>query len=95
MNITMQADVIQATRYDMDGNKGASISATQQSDGSNANRAGLDIMKMAADYDVVEQLRAHLPCTCEIVAKPEQGAGQKMSFRVVSVKPVKAQRPAA
>ncbi|SIQ85489.1 hypothetical protein [Marinobacterium stanieri] len=87
MNITMTADVIQASRYDMDGNKGGSIIVTQKSDGTNENRIGMELMKLACDYGVIDQLRDHLPCKCEIVAQPTQGGGQKMAFKVLSIKP--------
>ncbi len=87
MNITMTADVIQASRYDMDGNKGGSIIATQKSDGTSENRIGMELMKLACDYGVIDLLRDHLPCKCEIVAQPTQGAGQKMAFKVLSIKP--------
>ncbi|PSL12654.1 hypothetical protein CLV44_11612 [Marinobacterium halophilum] len=94
MNINMTADVIQASRYDMDGNKGASIYATQKTDGSNPDRAGLELMKLTCDYGVVDLLRDFLPCKCEIVAQPTQGAGQKMAFKVVSIKPLTAKAAA-
>jgi len=88
MNINMTADVIQASRYDMDGNKGGTIITTQKSDGTNPDRVGMELMKLGCDYAVIDQLRDHLPCKCEIVAQPTQGAGQKMAFKVVSIKPV-------
>lgn len=94
MNITMTADVIQVSRYDMDGNKGGSIITTQKSDGTNPDRAGLELMKLACDYATVDLLRDHLPCKCEIVAQPTQGAGQKMAFKVLSIKPVTAKAAA-
>ena len=95
MNMNFEGTVIQARRYDMDGNKGGAIFLTQDSDGDNQDMAGLEIMKMTAAYEVVDQLRAHLPCKCKIVAKPVQGAQQKMSFKLVSIEPILKQRPAA
>ncbi|MCP8686072.1 hypothetical protein [Marinobacterium sedimentorum] len=95
MNITLTGQVIQAKRYNMDGNKGAALYMTQKSDGTNEDLVGLEIMKLAAPYEVVEQLREHLPCNCEIVAQPVQGAGQKMSFKVLSIKPVTSGKPAS
>ncbi|MDI3323927.1 hypothetical protein QKW35_06030 [Pontibacterium granulatum] len=92
MNVEMVGDVIQAKRYNMDGNRGGSILMTQSNDGSNDDLAGLEVMKMTADYEVVDKLRASLPCKCKVVARPVAGAGQKMAFKVVSVEPV--QRPA-
>lgn len=100
MNMNFTGTVIQAKRYSMDGNQGASIFLTQPSDGENPDVCGLEIMKMTADYTVVEQLRNVLPCECDIVAKPVAGAQQKMAFKLVSIKPkteapaVKQQRPA-
>lgn len=97
MNMNFTGTVIQAKRYSMDGNQGASIYLTQETDGDNPDVCGLDIMKMSADYGVVDQLKNVLPCECEIVAKPVAGAQQKMAFKLVSIKPVTkaTQRPAA
>ena len=95
MNIQMSGMVIQAKRYSMDGNKGASIYLTQQASGDNEDLCGLDIMKLSADYSVVEQLKSHLPCECKITATPVPGAQQKMSFKVVSIEPVPKQRAQA
>lgn len=94
MNVEMIGDVIQAKRYHMESNKGGSILMTQSNDGSNADLAGLEVMKMAADYEVVDKLRSSLPCKCKVVARPVAGAGQKMAFKVLSVEPV-AKQPSA
>lgn len=91
MNINMTGDVIQAKRYNMDGNKGGSVYLTQRPDGTNENLEGLEIMKMAAPFEVVDQLKGLLPCKCEIVAQPVAGSGQKMAFKVVTIKPVNKQ----
>ena len=94
MNIQMSGQVIQAKRYSMDGNQGANLFLVQEADGSNPDMCGQEIMKLQADYAVVDQLRNHLPCECDIIAKPVAGAQQKMSFKVVQIKP-KGQRSAA
>lgn len=88
MNINMKLQVIQGKRYEVDGNKGAALFGIEKTDGSNPDLIGMDIMKLNCDYELVDQLREFLPCECELVCKPIQGAGQKMSFRVLSVKPV-------
>ena len=97
MNVEMTGDVIQAKRYSMEGNKGGSILMTQVNDGGNEDLAGLEVMKMAADYELVDKLRAALPCKCKVTARPVAGAGQKMAFKALSVEPlVKSQAaPAA
>ncbi|WP_261843500.1 hypothetical protein [Aliamphritea ceti] len=87
MNMNFTGTVIQAKRYSMDGNQGASIFLTQPTDGDNPDVCGLEIMKMSADYSVVELLKNVLPCECDIVAKPVAGAQQKMAFKLVSIKP--------
>lgn len=93
MNIQMTGTVIQAKRYSMDGNKGASVFLTQPASGGNDDVCGLDIMKLGADYSVVDQLKDHLPCECKITAQPVPGAQQKMAFKVISIEPV-TKRPA-
>lgn len=94
MNITMTGNVIQAKRYSMDGNKGASVYLTQPTSGDNDDVCGLDIMKLTADYGVVDILRGKVPCECKIVAQPVPGAQQKMAFKVVSIEPIVKPRPA-
>ena len=93
MNITMTGTVVQAKRYSMDGNKGASVFLTQPTSGDNDDVCGLDIMKLTADYGIVDQLRNSIPCECKITAQPVAGAQQKMAFKVVSIEPI-AKRPA-
>ena len=90
MNVEMTGDVIQAKRYEMEGNKGGSLLMTQANDGSNDDLAGLEVMKLTADYELVDSLRAVLPSKCKVVARPVAGAGTKMNFKVVSCTPVDA-----
>lgn len=87
MKMSMAGTVIQASRYDMEGNKGGSIIVTNKPTEQNDNRAGLDIMKMTAAYEVVEKLRSDLPCECDMVVEPIQGGGGKMSFKLLDITP--------
>ncbi len=95
MNITMRATVLQGRRYNMDGNQGAYLIATQQCDGTNPDMIGNELMKLACGYEVIDQLRAHLPGECELICQPMQGAGQKMALKVLSVKPLQPAKAAA
>lgn len=95
MNITMKLKLIQGKRYQVDGNKGGQLFGIEVADGSNPDLIGMDIMKLNCDYDLIDTLRSHLPCDCEVICKPIQGAGQKMSFRVLSVKPIRGDSKAA
>jgi hypothetical protein len=88
MQMPMKATVIQASRYDMDGNKGGSIICTNKPSEQMPNRAGLDVMKMTAPYEIVDQLKDYAPCECDLVVEPVQGAGGKMSFKLLKITPV-------
>ncbi len=101
MQITMIGDVLQASRYDMkddDGQqiKGCNIIVSNQAWEPNPNRAGLELMKMSAPYELFDQVQNVLPCECDIKAEPIQGSGGKAAFKIISITPKnKQQKPAA
>ncbi|WP_208656009.1 MULTISPECIES: hypothetical protein [Halomonadaceae] len=86
---TIQARVIGAMRYSMDGGiKGAKITLMNEADPSNDNRVGHDVMTMSAPYEILDQLRphaAHLPCNLEIDAEMRVSGG-KMTMHAIAVR---------
>lgn len=87
MKLQMVGTVIQASRYHMEENKGGSILVTNKPTEQNPNRAGLDVMKITSDYETVDLLKDVLPCECDMVVEPVQGAGGKASFKLLSITP--------
>lgn len=86
---TIQARVIGAMRYAMDnGVKGAKITLMNETDASNDNRVGHEVMTISAPYEILDQLRphaAHLPCNLEIDAEMRVSQG-KMTMHAIAVR---------
>jgi len=82
--------IIGATRYDIDGNKGGSLWAYAPAEASDENRVGNEVMKIACDYKHIDQLRNHadkLPAAFVVKAQMKAGAGGKITFKALELKP--------
>lgn len=82
--------IIGATRYDIDGNKGGSLWAYAPADPDDENRVGNEVMKIACDYKHIDQLRNHadkLPAPFVVKAQMKAGAGGKITFKALELKP--------
>lgn len=91
MQNTITAQIIGAKRYDIDGNKMASIFVMQQAE-QNDNTVGYEVMKVSAPYGVVDQLqKAKLPAEYEIMIKLKAAGGGKMAMVAEGIKPVVSQ----
>ncbi len=86
---TIQARVLGAMRYSMDGGiKGAKLTLMNEADPDNENRVGYEVMTITAPYDLLDQLRAHapsMPCNLEIDAEMRTTGG-KMTMHAVAVR---------
>lgn len=79
MKFKQTLTVLQASKFDMEGNKGAYLYALGDT-ADEPNRHGQDILKVKADYDMIEKLRGSLPCKCELELSMVQGSQQKVSL---------------
>lgn len=88
MKVQMQVIVTAAKRYDFDGNKGAQIytlgDMIEEDD-----RIGCPVMKLTADYPVLDNLRgvrfpAKFDLSCEVMV----GAKDSMKYHVTGAVPV-------
>lgn len=86
---TIQARVLGAMRYSMDGGiKGAKLTLMNEADPDNENRVGYEVMTISAPYELLDQLRAHaphMPCNLEIDAEMRTTGG-KMTMHAVAVR---------
>ncbi|MGQ7275473.1 hypothetical protein [Marinobacter sp. V034] len=91
--------IIGATRYDIDGNRGGSVWAYSPADANEEHRVGNEVMKIACDYKHIDQLRNHadkLPAMFVVKAQMKAGAGGKVTFKALELKPQDAiKKPAA
>ena len=90
--------IIGATRYDIDGNKGGSLWAYSPAEADDDNRVGNEVMKIACDWKHIDQLRNHadkLPTPFIVKAQMKAGAGGKVTFKALELKPQEARKPAA
>ena len=91
--------IIGATRYDIDGNKGGSLWAYAPAEADDDNRVGNEVMKIACDWKHIDQLRNHagsLPAMFVVKAQMKAGAGGKITFKALELKPQEAmKKPAA
>lgn len=88
MQNVITAQIIGAKRYDIDGNKMASIFVMQQAE-QNDNTVGFEVMKLSAPYGVVDQLqKAKLPADYEILVRMKTAGGGKMSLVAEGIKSV-------
>ncbi|WP_431025028.1 hypothetical protein [Halomonas sp. H5] len=98
---TIQARVIGAMRYSMDGGiKGAKITLMNEADPANDNRVGHDVMTISAPYEILEQIRPYsgqLPCNLEIDTEMRVSGGKATLHAIAVRKPAhgEAKQPAA
>lgn len=95
MNVaqTIQAHVIGASRYNLEGGiKGAKIQLIQDAGPDNENRVGMEVMAASAPYELLDKLRTvtegRWPCPLEVDIKLRLNAGGKAGIEVVDVRPV-------
>lgn len=91
MQMQMQALVVQAGRYHIaeTGQKGGSIFYLSDPSEPNENRTGQDVIKMAAPYEVVENMKGQLPAECKMSVEVVQAGGNKGSLKLLSIEPIK------
>ncbi|MFC0267557.1 hypothetical protein [Kushneria aurantia] len=85
---TITARVIGASRYEVEGTKGAKIIAMNPASPEADNAIGHQVMTIAAPYDMLEQLRQFapdMPCNLEIDAEMRPSGG-KMTFFATAVR---------
>lgn len=86
---TIQARVLGAMRYSMDGGvKGAKITLMSEAAPDNDNRVGYEVSTMSAPYEILDQLHAHaphMPCNLEIDAEMRTSQG-KMTMHAIAVR---------
>ncbi|WP_293267712.1 hypothetical protein [Neptunomonas sp.] len=88
MEISMQVIVTAAKRYDFDGNKGAQIytlgDMIEEDD-----RIGCPVMKLTAEYGVVDNLRGvKFPAKFDLKCNVQVGAKDSMKYHVIGAMPV-------
>lgn len=90
MNQKIQGHILGAKRYNIDGQKSASLYL--MGDVLNGeNEKGALPMKLPCDFDLLEMLdEKHLPGDYELEVKLSMGGGVKAAMHVVSVKPSRA-----
>jgi|CEGE01.1.fsa_nt_gi hypothetical protein len=91
MEFTAQIDALQVSRYEIDGNKGASIMALGEKLESE-NLAGKEVIKYACPYDLFSQLGASLPARLDCIMAISQAGGNKGKVVVKSAKLAVAQK---
>lgn len=95
---TITARVIGASRYEVEGIKGAKITLMNEADPNNDNLVGNQVMTISGPYEILEQLRAfapHMPCNLEIDAEM-RASGGKMTMHAIAVRePAVTGRPAS
>ena len=82
--------ILGATRYDIDGHKGGSVYAYSPAEPDDENRVGNEVMKIACDFKHIDQLRNHadkLPAMFIVKAQMKAGAGGKVTFKALELKP--------
>ncbi|MDR5865277.1 hypothetical protein [Halomonas koreensis] len=86
---TIQARVLGAMRYSMDGGiKGAKLTLMNEADAENENRVGYEVMTITAPYELLDQLQPYakdMPCNLEIDAEMRTSQG-KMTMHAVAVR---------
>lgn len=90
MKITQVMDVVQCSRYEVDGSRGASVFVLEANDGTNPNLAGNQLIKLPAEYDLFDQIKDHLPAKLECTVSMAQAGGNKGKLVVLAAKPLKA-----
>ncbi|MFI8751772.1 hypothetical protein ACIGG6_17450 [Vreelandella lionensis] len=90
---TIQAHVVGASRYKMDGGiQGAKITIMQPSSADNENQLGNQVSVMTAPYDIFDQLHAiapHMPCALELdieLRTSPASAGGKTTLHVIAAR---------
>ncbi|WP_445619177.1 hypothetical protein ACUN8C_10540 [Kushneria sp. Sum13] len=85
---TITARVMGASRYEVEGTKGAKIIAMNPAPEDSENAIGYQFMSISAPYDMLEKLREYapdMPCNLEIDAEM-RASGGKMTFYAVAVR---------
>lgn len=86
---TMTGTVTTVTSYNIDGSKGASLWMTKPNNGKRDDVLGMQLIKVAAPYEMFEKFKNEkyeFPAVYEILADVEMGAGNKASFKAISVR---------
>ena len=88
MQNVIKAQVIGAKRYDIDGNKMASIFVMQKAEETD-DSVGFEVMKMSAPYDVVEHLKGKkLPGDYDVLVRMRAAGGGKMALIAEGIKAI-------
>jgi len=93
MNSILKANVLGAKRYDINGNKMASLFLVQETDQSDENVVGHEVMKLSAPYNVIEQIKSSgvaLPAAAEVTVQTKAGSGGKLQLICLDVNMKKA-----
>lgn len=88
MSNTMTLRVLGASRYSIDGLMGAKIFTQQDSDKSNDNVCGIEVVEYSAEYELFETLRGlSYPVDVACGFRVHRGRAGKPSVRIFSVAP--------
>ena len=88
MQIEMTANVLGATRYEVDGNRGGTLWVANRPESPSADLAGLEVSKMACPYEIIEQLKKEsFPCTLSLLCEVRKGPNLTTKLTVSSFKP--------
>ncbi|MET0082680.1 MAG: hypothetical protein ABW079_06670 [Sedimenticola sp.] len=95
MKQILNAEIIGAKRYDIDGNKMAAMFIIQEAAPTD-DVVGLEVMKISAPYGVVDQLKKHtLPGDFEIEADMKSASGGKIGLVATGIRPRNGSKPPA
>ncbi len=91
MEMKSVVEVMQVKRFKMEDNGFAATTlycVGNESEESNTNSMGIEIVKMRGDYELFETMRGMVPGTLELTMFLSQGGKDKAEMRVKSAKPV-------
>lgn len=89
MNNVITAQVLGGRRFDIEGNKMASLFVAQPSKEGDENNIGLEVMKISCPYALFDTIKpGTLPGEFELQVNIKPGAGGKISMEAIAIRPL-------
>lgn len=95
MRATANLNILGASRFDFDGIQGVKVFAQKDSDPTNLNVIGIEVVEFSADFALFESMRGYgfpMEFKCDLVfGRASKG---KAGTKIVALQPLKATSPA-
>ncbi len=89
MQNVITAQVLGGRRFDIEGNKMASLFVAQASKEGDENNIGLEVMKIGCPYALFDTIKpGSLPGEFELQVNIKPGAGGKIAMEAIALRPV-------